>query len=154
MFEIRKATVSDVPKIYSLINGFADSGEMLPRSLSELYDVIRSFSVAVPSDRPETLAGTCALHPCWEDLGEIRSLSVAREFQNSGLGRRLVEFCEVDGLDVGLHRIFVLTYVPDFFRRLDYRLIDKSELPQKIWADCFKCVKFPQCGEIALEKRI
>jgi len=154
VYYLRKAKVADVPKIYELLRDFAEKGLMLPRSLSELYDVIRAFHVVSPENRDHIVAGACALHVCWADLGEIRSLSVAPEFQGANLGRRLVTSCMDEATELGLKRIFVLTYIPDYFKRLDFKSIEKSELPQKIWADCFKCVKFPECGEVALEKRI
>ena len=118
-----------------------------------MYDVVRAFHVVFPEGQP-TLAGACALQVCWEDLGEIRSLAVPRAFQGHDLGSTLMEACEHDAQELGLKRIFVLTYIPDYFQHHGYQLIDKSALPQKIWADCFKCVKFPECGEVALEKRL
>lgn len=152
MYNIRKAVVADVPQIYDLLKDFSQKGLMLPRSLSDLYDVIRSFHVAVPADDPGRVIGICALHFCWEGLGEIRSLSVSQTCQGSDMGRRLIEASIAEGQELGLTHVFVLTYIPEYFKKLDFIEIDKSKLPQKIWADCFKCVNFPDCGEIALEK--
>ena len=154
MIIIRKAKVADVPQIYALLTDFAERGLMLPRSLSELYDVIRAFLVACPDDHPETVAGACALHACWEDLGEVRSMSVAPGWQGADIGRRLLEESVRDARELGLKRLFVLTYIPDYFRKMGFTEIDKALLPQKIWAACFKCVKFPECGEIAMERKI
>lgn len=148
---IRKPTVADVPQIYDLVMQFADKGVMLPRSLSDLYDVIRSLCIACPADRPDRVVGVCGLHVCWADLGEIRSLSVHPDYQGSDLGRKLVDACLRDARELGLNRVFVLTYIPGYFEKLGFRLVDKNSLPHKIWADCLKCVKFPECGEIALE---
>ena len=154
MFIVRKAKVTDVPKIYQLLNTLANRDLMLPRSLSELYDVIRAFNVIYQEGREDVLAGACALHVCWEDLGEIRSLFVNEEFTGQDLGGRLIEATERDAREIGLTRIFVLTYIPEYFKKFGYTEIDKARLPHKIWADCLKCVKFPECGEIALEKRL
>ena len=151
---IRKAKVSDVPGIYAMLNLYAEQGLLLPRSLSQLYDVVRSFHVACPEDRPEVMAGVCALQVCWEDLGEIRSLAVSPDYRGTNIGASLIDVCQADALELGLKRLFVLTYIPKYFERFGYSLIDKSELPHKIWADCIKCVKFPECGEIALEKKL
>jgi amino-acid N-acetyltransferase len=149
---LRKSKVRDVPKIYHLLTEFGREGLLLPRSLSELYDVIRDFYVVFPGGDEEQLLGACALHVCWEDLGEIRSLAVAREHQGRDLGRRLVEACMDEARQLGLKRLFALTYIPAYFQRFDFKSIDKSELPQKIWADCFKCVKFPECDEVAVAR--
>lgn len=127
---------------------------MLPRPLSELYDLIRDFFVSPLIDEPGTIAGACALHVCWSDLGEIRSLAVEPGSQGSNLGRSLVEACVAEGRELGLKRLFVLTYIPEYFKRFGFELIDKSALPPIIWADCLKCVKFPECGEFALEKKL
>ena len=154
MYFVRKAVTADVPQIYNLLKDYAAKGLMLPRSLSDLYDVIRAFHIASPEDRPETVAGVCALHVVWADLGEIRSLGVAPDFKGSCLGELLVSACADEARSLGLTKLFVLTYIPEYFKKLGYTGIEKSELPQKIWADCFKCVNFPDCGEQALEKML
>jgi len=144
---IRKAKLVDVKEIQRLINFFADRGEMLPCSLSELYERVRDFYVC---EEDGEIVGTCALHLSWEDLGEIRSLAVKESHGRRGIGTRLVEACLEEAKSLGVRRVFALTYKPDFFRRLDFQIIDKSKLPQKIWSDCVKCVKFPECDEIAM----
>ncbi|MFH1137199.1 MAG: N-acetyltransferase [Pseudomonadota bacterium] len=152
MFFVRKAVTADVPQIYNLLKDYAAKGLMLPRSLSDLYEVIRAFHIASPVDRPEVAAGVCALHVVWADLGEIRSLGVAPEYKGAGLGEKLVSACAAEAVGLGLTKLFVLTYIPEYFKKLEFTGIEKSALPQKIWADCFKCVNFPDCGEEALEK--
>lgn len=151
---VRKANIPDVPQIYELLKVFAGQGLMLPRPLSELYDLIRDFFVSPAANEPGTIAGVCALHVCWSDLGEIRSLAVEPGSQGSDLGRGLVEACVAEAQELGLKRLFVLTYIPEYFKSFGFEIIDKSALPPIIWADCLKCVKFPECGEIALEKRL
>lgn len=144
---IRKARISDVKEIQRIINLYADRGEMLPCSLSELYDRLRDFFVY---EEQGEIAGTCALHISWEDLGEIRSLAVRESHMRRGIGTLLVKACLEEAQQLGLKRAFALTYKPDFFRRLGFQLTDKSTLPQKIWTDCIKCAKFPECDEIAM----
>lgn len=146
---IRKACISDVPGIHQLLSTFAKRGDLLGRSLSELYDNLRDFYVCQDSDDGPVVA-TCALHICWEDLAEIRSLAVTDEFQRRGLGTSLVEACISEAITLGIYRIFTLTTQPDFFIRLGFKEIDKANLPQKIWSDCLKCYKFPECDEVAL----
>jgi len=135
--------------MHRLINTCAERGEMLPRSLAELYDNMRDYFVY---EDPETgeIGGACALHVCWEDLAEIRSLCVVGEFRHRGVGRDLVEACMGEARQFGIGRVFVLTYRHDFFGRFGFREVEKTELPQKIWTDCVKCPKFPLCDEIAM----
>lgn len=146
---IRKAKVSDVKEIQKLIEQSAKKGEMLPRSLSELYDNLRDFYVYF-NEEHGNIIGTCAMHICWEDLAEIRSLVVREDFQRQGIGTKLIEACLSEAITLGLYRIFALTYKPNFFLKFGFKIVDKTLLPHKIWADCLKCVKFPECDEIAV----
>ena len=146
---IRKARISDVREIQKLIERSAKKSEMLPRSLSELYDNLRDHYVYV-EDGQEGIIGTCAMHICWEDLAEVRSLVVQEEYQRRGIGSKLIEACLSESVSLGLYRIFALTYRPDFFQNHGFKVVDKAVLPHKIWADCIKCVKFPECDEVAV----
>ena len=148
---IRKAKTGDVPDMQKLINFFADRGELLPRSLNQLYEDIRDFFVAEEEGR---LIGTCALHVNWDDLAEVKALVVDKEFQGKGLGKQLVQTCLDEAQALGISRVFALTYKPDFFHKLGFRNIDKSELPHKVWSECIHCVKFPDCGEIAVIREL
>ena len=147
---IRKAVTKEVKPIHKLLGHYADKGVLLPRSLSELYDHLRDLFVIVDGHSSEQVLGVCALGICWEDLAEIRSLAVAEEHHGKGLGAELVERCLEEARELGLSKIFALTYVPEFFEKMGFQEIDKSILPHKIWADCLKCPKFPDCDEIAM----
>ena len=62
----------------------------------------------------------------------------------------LIEACLSEAITLGLYRIFALTYRPAFFQKHGFKVVDKAALPHKIWADCVKCVKFPECDEVAV----
>ena len=66
------------------------------------------------------------------------------------MGTKLVETCISEAIVLGIPRVFALTYKPDFFEKLGFVRVDKSQLPHKIWTDCLKCSKFPDCDEVAL----
>jgi amino-acid N-acetyltransferase len=144
---LRKATIDDVEKIYKLINDFAAKNVMLPRSLSELYENIRDFFVFIQDD---TLVGCAALHIFWKDLAEIKSVAVQETTQRKGIGRKLVRVCIREARKLRIAKMFVLTYVPEFFEKCGFRRVEKETLPHKIWSECVKCHKFPDCGEIPL----
>ncbi|MBE0504387.1 MAG: N-acetyltransferase [Desulfuromonadales bacterium] len=144
---IRKATIPDVRAIHKLLLTYASSGMMLSRSLSELYEAIRDFYVW---EEDGVVVGTVCLHICWEDLAEVRSLAVEENFEGRGIGRQLVETCLQEARQIGLKKVFALTYKDQFFAKLGFHLLEKSELPHKIWGDCIKCPKFPECDEIAM----
>jgi len=149
---IRKALISEVTKIQRLLNQYGDRGILLPRSLSELYEHLRDFYVVAGDDG--SIIAVCALGLCWEDLAEIRSLAVAEKYHGNNYGIKLVERCVEEARTLGLKRIFTLTYLPEYFKKLGFRVVDKSELPHKVWSDCLKCTKFPDCDETALIKEI
>lgn len=145
---IRRARQKDVRFIHSLLSEYGNKGELLARPLTDIYEFLRDFVIA-EDDQGRTV-GTCALHICWEDLAEVRSLAVLPECQGQGWGTRLVEACLSEAVTLGFGQVFVLTYRPDFFRRQGFAEVDKQLLPNKIWADCVKCVKFPDCDEVAM----
>jgi amino-acid N-acetyltransferase len=144
---LRKAQIQDVKDIQKLLTFFANRGDMLSRSLSELYEALRDFYIFEEEGR---LLGTAALHIVWEDLAEIRSVAVADDAGRKGVGTQLVQSCLDEARTIGLKRLFCLTYKPDFFSKFGFRIVDKAELPHKVWGDCMKCVKFPDCDEIAM----
>jgi amino-acid N-acetyltransferase len=154
--KIRKAVMRDVKHIHKLINGFAAEQAMLPRSLNEIYENVRDFFVyeeeggagEVGSQPP--ISGACALHVLWEDLAEVKSLAVAKALQKKGAGRALIDRCLAEARELGIKRVFSLTYVPGFFQHMGFREADKASLPHKIWGDCLHCPKFPECDENAV----
>ncbi len=147
---IRKAIIEDVKPVHRLLNGYGDKGLLLARPLSELYDHLRDFSVLTVKGAAEPIVGVCALGICWEDLAEIRSLAVVEGYKRMGYGGRLVQCCLQEAISLGLRQVFALTYVEEFFASLGFRRVDKSVLPHKVWADCLRCAKYPDCDETAM----
>ena len=148
---IRKAILQDARQIHRLLLTYAKDGLVLSRSLMEIFEAIRDFYVFVEEDR---VVGAAALNICWEDLAEVRSLVVDASFAGRGIGKQLVEACLSEARILGIGRVFALTYQQVFFEKLGFSVIEKSELPQKIWGDCIKCAKFPECDEIALSRSL
>ncbi|MEW6738697.1 MAG: N-acetyltransferase [Nitrospirota bacterium] len=145
--KIRKAKITDIKHIHKFVNEFAKKEEMLPRALNDLYEGIRDFFVY---EDQGIIKGVCALHILWEDLAEIRSLAVKEEYRRAGIGKNLVKRCLKDAKELGIKRVFALTYQPEFFKNIGFSEIDKAKLPHKIWGDCLKCPKFPECDERAV----
>ncbi|MFZ5799918.1 MAG: N-acetyltransferase [Candidatus Omnitrophota bacterium] len=149
---LRKAKLTDAKEIHRLVNFFAKKDLMMPRSLNEIFEHLRDFWVATERGK---VVGCCALHVVgWEDLAEIKSLAVESAYQKRHLGRKLVQAALKEAKVLGIKKIFALTYVPQFFARFNFAEVDKATLPQKIWAECCNCPKFPDCGEIAVMKKI
>lgn len=146
---LRKARVGDVKTIHRMINISAQKGEMLPRSLMDIYGNLRDFFVYADDDG--SITGVCAMSIIWDNLAEIRSLYIDESFRRHGLGRKLVEACISEAITLELFRVFTLTYKRDFFRRLGFKEVNRSTLSEKIWSDCFRCPKYPDfCDEVAM----
>jgi amino-acid N-acetyltransferase len=146
---IRKARIADIANIRQTLRQFAEKGQLLERTLAELYSQVRDYYVYQENDH-SPIVGISALHVCWEALGELRSVAVMEEYQGKGVGTRLVEICLSEAITLGLEQVFVLTYRPDFFARLGFARVDKNVLPHIVWADCVRCTKFPECDEVAM----
>lgn len=151
MTMIEKAKIKDVPQIHKLINYFADKDEMLPRSLSEIYENVRDFFVVREGER---VVACAALHVSWADLAEIKSVAVTEDNQHQGIGTQLVEACLQEAKELGIITVFCLTYRPTFFGRFGLSQVDKMDLPRKVWTECYRCPKFPDCEEVALVRKI
>jgi len=148
---VEKARIDDVQRMHELVNSFADKDEMLARALSELYENLRDFFVI--RDSSNQVIACVSLHILWEDLAEIRSLAVHEDKQDQGLGSVLVRACLNEAEELGIPTIFCMTYKPVFFERHNFRRVDKMELPRKVWSECYRCPKFPDCDEVALVYR-
>lgn len=146
---IRKANIHDVKDIHALLQLYAKQGLMLARPLSRIYDHLRDFFVYV-DDESGRIGGFCALQICWEDMAEIRSLAVHPDFTGRHVGRDLVAACVEEACQIGLGKVFTLTYQDKFFAKQGFAVIEHKELPLKIWSDCILCPKYPDCDEIAM----
>ena len=144
---IDKATMADAPQIQGLVSSFAAIGEMLPRPLAEIYEHLRDFFVVREDGK---VVGAAALHIMWEDLAEVRSLAVVENNQERGMGLLLVNACLEEARRLGILTVFALTQQPAFFEKVGFRQADMMSLPRKVWGECFRCPKFPNCDEIAL----
>ena len=144
---VRPAAIGDVPTILHLLEIYSAQGNLLPRTMNELYRHLRDFFVVEVNGK---LAACGALEIFTEDLGEVRSLVVDDAFKGRGLGKALVERLAEEARVIGLKRLMALTYVPEFFHKLGFQTVPKDTLPEKVWSVCVKCYKFNHCDEIAV----
>jgi amino-acid N-acetyltransferase len=147
MNDVRKPTVDEAPGIKALIDQEVQRKRVLPRTLPEVYEAIRDFFVFVDD---QGVGGCCALHIDTPDLAEIRSLVVRDDLRGQRLGEKLVLACWQEAQNLGLARIYALTRSPIFFEKLQFRIVDKGELPEKVYKDCLRCHMYPKCDEIAM----
>jgi len=149
--EAVKAEIGDAQAIHDLINLYAQRSDMLPRTMGEVYENLRDFYVVHEGGE---MLGCVALHIVWSDLAEVKSLAVSETAQSRGLGSILVNATLKEASNIGLERVFALTYQPTFFERLGFEQADVMTLPRKVWNECYRCPKFPSCNEIALVKEL
>lgn len=148
---VRRACVDDVPRLYELINYYAERGEMLPKTLDQLYNRVRDFHVV---DAAGEVVGCAALKITWRDLAEIISVVIHPDFQGRGLGRTMIEPLFVEARELHIPTVFVLTRQAVFFSRLGFREIPRLRLPHKIWQDCAICPKQDHCDEVAMVREV
>lgn len=147
MIELRKAVLGDIDQIYKLINKYASDELLLPRTRESLVINIQSIFVAVENNK---VLGVACLAILGQDLAEIRSLAVAEEAQGRGIGKMLVEKVVEETKKIGISKLISLTYQVEFFKKCGFLIIEKTEMPQKVWTDCIHCPKLPKCDEIAM----
>ena len=144
---IRPAKSNDAGAILELIQFHANAEQMLFRSLADIRKNIQDFLVYEDAGR---VIGACALSACGSGLVEVRSLAVHPDHCRKGVGTALVEQCIERATQTEFEKIFVLTYALPLFEKLGFEIVDKAELPQKIWKDCQGCRKQDHCDEISL----
>lgn len=149
MIELVKAKLSDIPAMQTLVASEVKDGIILNRTEDEVATNIRSYVLAKDGDK---LVGYTALHVHSRRLAEIRSLIVDEAYRGQKVGQSMVQFTLDEAKDIGVEEdVLVLTYLPNFFLKLDFKEINKEVIPEhKIWADCIKCIHFPVCNEVAL----
>lgn len=156
-----KAQIHDVEKILELINHFAESNLMLPRGPQYIYENIRDFVVAVDNDSSKggkdqrdrdarRILGCGSLHVLWRDIAEVRALAIDPDYQHMGIGMALVEFMKQEARELKIKSMFTFTMTSAFFTELGFKLLDKEELPAKLWGECSRCPKFYKCDEVGM----
>lgn len=130
---VRRARTSDVPAIQALVEPLVQRRILLGKDAVVFYEAVQEFRVAEYSDG--RLVGCGALHVFWEDLGEVRTLAVLDDFRGRGVGRILVDRLEQDALELGLSRLFCLTFEVPFFERQGYTASPLSLVDPEVYAE-------------------
>jgi amino-acid N-acetyltransferase len=145
---IRRATITDVPRMQEIINSHAELGKMLFKSYAQLYETLRDFAVCeIESGQ---IVGVTSLAIVWADLCEVRSLAVDDSQRGKGIGSQLVRWCIDEARQLQIRKLMTLTYEQRFFERLGFKVVTKESLPLKVWSDCVRCPKNENCDEIAM----
>jgi amino-acid N-acetyltransferase len=151
LMTVRKASLDDVEELHHIIQGYAQQGIMLPRSLDTLRDQIATFVIAEQGGK---LIGCGSLTQLGLDLVEIRSLGITDGYKGQGIGRKLVDFLVEEARNRKMKKVMALTYEVAFFLKNGFTLVPKEIFPEKVWRDCIHCKKQFCCDEIAVLKRL
>ena len=149
MVKLVKATLSDISLMQRMVAQEVKDGVILERNEDEVATNIRSYVLAKIDDE---LVGYSALHIHSARLAEIRSLIVSDKHRGKKIGKKIVEFTLEEARTLGVgEEVLVLTYLPEFFKKMNFVEIAKESIPEhKIWTDCIKCIHFPVCNEVSL----
>lgn len=132
-FTVRRARTSDVRGIETLIAPLVESRVLLGKDRVVFYEAVQEFRVA--EDRDGALIGCGALHVMWEDLGEVRTLAVSDTWRGRGVGHGILDTLENEARDLGLSRLFCLTFEISFFQRHGYEEIGEGVVPPDVYAE-------------------
>ena len=134
---IRRARTRDIRAIAGLVAENVASGRVLRKATVTLYEDVQEFWVAERiSDRQ--VVGCGALHVMWEDLAEIRTVAVDEGCQGHGIGHRLVEALLDSAREVGVARVFVLTFATGFFARHGFEEIEGTPVSHEVYAELLR----------------
>ncbi|MBU1587564.1 MAG: amino-acid N-acetyltransferase [Actinobacteria bacterium] len=131
-FTVRAARTADVPGIQQLVEPLAERRILLGKDRVVLYEAVQEFRVAVTDDG--TIIGCGALHVMWEDLGEVRTLAVTDAWLGKGVGHAILERIQSDAVELGLSRLFCLTFETTFFGRHGFDPIEESVVAPEVFA--------------------
>jgi len=135
MIEVRPARTSDIKGIHKLIVDFASGGRMLQKETVTLYESVQEFMVAVEDGQ---VVGCGALHVLWEDLAEVRSVAITETLRGNGIGNQILERIIERARELGLSRIFCLTFETKFFGRHGFEEIQGTPVEPEVYTQLLK----------------
>lgn len=133
--QIRPARTSDIKGIRHLIDSYAPQGRLLSKETVTLYESVQEFTVAVEGDE---VVGCGALHVLWEDLAEVRTVAVSEEHRGHGIGHQILESIITRAQNLGIKRIFCLTFETEFFGRHGFEVIEGTPVDPEIYAELLR----------------
>jgi len=135
MIEVRPARTADIRGIHNLIANFASDGRMLQKETVTLYESVQEFMVAIEDGQ---VVGCGALHVLWEDLAEVRSVAITETLRGKGIGNQILERIIERARELGLSRIFCLTFETKFFGRHGFEEIQGTPVEPEVYAQLLK----------------
>ena len=135
MLVIRPATTHDVKAIRALVDSYAAPGQMLAKETVTLYESVQEFIVA---ENDGIIVGCGALHILWEDLAEVRTVAVKKDLHRQGVGHKILEAIIMRAKEVGVEKIFCLTFQTDFFGSHGFEVIEGTPVDPEVYAELLR----------------
>ncbi|CAB4592529.1 unannotated protein [freshwater metagenome] len=135
MLVIRPAKTKDVKSIRNLVDSYAAPGQMLSKETVTLYESVQEFIVAEDNG---VLVGCGALHILWEDLAEVRTVAVKENLHKQGIGHQILEAIIQRAREVGVEKIFCLTFQTEFFGRHGFEVIEGTPVEPSVYAELLR----------------
>ena len=135
MISVRPARTSDVKAIRELVDSYAAPGQMLSKETVTLYESVQEFLIA---EKDGVIVGCGALHVLWEDLAEVRTVAVAQEFHKQGIGHLILNEIIKRAREVGVKRIFCLTFQTEFFGSIGFKEIHGTPVEPDVYAQLLR----------------
>jgi amino-acid N-acetyltransferase len=132
---VRRARTADVRAIADLVDRYAADRILLAKERVTLYEDVQEFQVA---EVDGVLAGCGALHVLWEDLAEVRTLAVDPVWRGHGVGSRILAALTGQALELGVRRLFCLTFEVAFFSRHGFRAVDGTPVAPEVYAQLLR----------------
>ena len=132
-YHVRPARTSDIPAVYALRQPWVEKSVLLGREKVEMYEQVQEMILAV--DENDVVVGCGALHVMWQDLAEIRSVVIDENLQGKGIGHIIIEALVARAVDLGIKRIFCLTFETEFFGRHGFEPIADTPVDDATFAE-------------------
>ena len=133
--QIRPARTSDIKGIRRLIDSYSPQGRLLTKETVTLYESVQEFTVAMDGDE---VVGCGALHVLWEDLAEVRTVAVIEKLRGQGVGHQILESIISRSKEIGIKRLFCLTFETEFFGRHGFQVIEGTPVAPEIYDELLR----------------
>jgi len=132
---IRPAKTSDVKKIRAIVDTYAVERKLLSKETVTLFESVQEFVVA---ESDGEVVGCGALHVLWEDIAEVRTVAVVEQMHGKGVGHLILENILARAKEVGVKKVFCLTFETKFFGSHGFKEIQGAPVEPEIYTQLLR----------------
>ncbi len=134
-YTVRRARTSDVPHVRRLVDAYSNDRILLSKEMVTLYEDVQEFWVA---EAAGAVIGCGALHVMWEDLAEVRTLATDPQWRGRGVGSTLLDRLVASARELGISRVFCLTFEVDFFERHGFEVLEGTPVEPEVYVQLLR----------------